>query len=153
MITTKASSLRLRCCLIGLAGALEFIGPSVPTSANEASRLVTDAPATWVEYAGKLRAQAEAVLGADDKAARSFRDDVARSSAATASGAVNGSDFLAINIWVGADGPVERATLIGLPNANMNAILTALLSRASAGPPPADMLQPVRLRLRLGAKQ
>jgi hypothetical protein len=131
------------------------IGISVVLSLSSAAfcgwRAPSDAPAPWIEYAGKLKARAEAVLRADDEEAQFFRQRLEQIYAVAATTNSDPRESIAVNIWVDGVGQVERATLVAFPNADMEPNLRRLLSRVSVGPPPADMMQPVRLQLRLVA--
>lgn len=135
-----------------LSASLLMIFGSAEAYSGQALRTVAEAPTAWVEYATKLRIATEVILGADDPTAQSFRDGVERVYAVAATTEGDPTASLAVNLWVAPDGHVERANLAAFPNAGMNPNLKVLLARVSVGPPPAEMLQPVRLQLRLGAK-
>lgn len=114
-------------------------------------RASADAPAAWIEYATKLRLRAEAVLGAQDEVALGFRDRLEQIYELASVTNSDPAESIAVNLWVSPDGQIDRATLAAFPSAGMDPNLRVLLSRISVGPPPPDMLQPVRLQLRLAA--
>jgi hypothetical protein len=115
-------------------------------------RSAANAPAAWVEYANKLRVHAQSVFAQESEIAARVRERVRQIYDLAAVTGGDASQMFSVNIWVNAEGQVERANLAALPNAGMDPDLKQLLSSVSAGPPPPDLLQPVRLQLRLGVK-
>ena len=106
------------------------------------------APAAWTEYAGGLAQRIAARLArADDPVAgrlHAFLDAQAASQPGAAPPRV------VARVWVGADGAVTDARFASLGDAGADADLRAVLLGLGTGPtPPADMAQPVTLRLAL----
>jgi hypothetical protein len=114
----------------------------------EPFRAPADAPAAWITFAGELRSKAEALLRSDDEVARRFQGSLEKW---RASAPDETPQSIAVGMWVGADGRVERVAFAALSDAATDADLKTLLGRVSAGTPPPGMLQPVRLKLRLAA--
>ncbi|MGO4683753.1 hypothetical protein [Hyphomicrobium sp. 2TAF46] len=101
-------------------------------------------PKAWIEFAGDLRGKAEALLKSDDPQARKLRaalDEVR-----------NGGDAqplqVAVRVWIARDGRVERVDF-GSVSETIDPDLKSLLLRVATPTPPADMLQPVHLKLSL----
>ncbi|WP_246792142.1 YbaB/EbfC family DNA-binding protein [Burkholderia perseverans] len=125
--------------VVGLLGA---VAPVVAHAQQ------TEAPAAWVSYAQQVGQQFQTALATDgDTAARieqTLGDRVgAASDAAAALPAV------AVRAWIGDDGAVTRIEFESLGEAQADASLRQLLTGVRLAPPPADMLQPLRVRLQL----
>lgn len=107
----------------------------------------TAAPAAWQVFARQLQSQFQQQLAADDSVARQVRDGIA--------GQVAESDrpsSVVVRTWILPSGRVERVDFDGL-EADVAGPLRTLLARDNVGAPPADMLQPLHLRLSLRPKE
>lgn len=131
---------------IGLTMFSFFTGLFPGRAKAQAFRSATEAPAAWNEFAGNLRARSEASLRADDEVARRFQIALEKLKSA---GGGSPSAMLAVKVWIAPSGHVERVSFAPLADANADADLKILLTRVVADAPPADMLQPIRLKLSL----
>ncbi len=101
-------------------------------------------PKAWIEFAGDLRGKAETLLRSDDPLARRLQaalDEVRN----------DGDKQLlqvAVRVWIARDGRVERV-YFGSISETIDPDLKSLLLRVATAAPPADMLQPVHLKLSL----
>jgi hypothetical protein len=117
----------------------------VPVPALSQTR---DVPQPWIAYAQLVGRQFEAWLEADNDAAdqlhRYLEDRILNAKADAPPPAI------VIRAWIGASGSVTRVEFDSLGDAKADATLTQLLTEhpMSESPPP-DMLQPLRVRLRL----
>ncbi len=132
--------------LFGWIGALTGLvggGPSTaaPASADTPAgdyRPATAVPASWQAFARRLQSSFQERLASEDDLADKFRDALAARPAAT--------DALTVRAWILPTGQIERLEFDQL-DPLVAARLRVVLSHGDVGVPPADMLQPVRLRL------
>jgi hypothetical protein len=121
-----------------------------PAMAQQPTKSAAEAPSTWSQFASRLKSECEKTLQADDDTARRLRASL---EALRASSAEQPPLRVLVSVWIGAVGGIDRVSFQALPTGEATADLKTLLSRASPGPPPADMLQPVRLMLSLTTRQ
>ncbi len=100
------------------------------------------APAMWQAFAKGLQSRLEYRLARDDDSARRAQDAIAKHEQQRS------ANTLSVRAWVSRDGRVERLEFDGL-NDDVATNLRALLAGVTVGEPPADMLQPLHLRLAL----
>lgn len=122
-------------------------GPAMP---QQPEKSAAEAPAHWREFSAHLKAAFETALAGSDATALRLRSALAKQPAVAPSGAPL---RVAVSIWIAGSGAIERVSFEPFADAQKTADLRTLLTRASAGPPPPDMLQPVRLILSLTARQ
>lgn len=120
-------------------------GTSMAAAQDAGYRSAATAPASWQAFAKQLQGHFEQRLAADDKDARSFQEYVSKREAGSNASPLT---FVA-RTWVLPDGKVERLEFDGLDDKEIAVHLRTLLTRDNVGTPPADMLQPLRLRLSL----
>ncbi|WP_126282953.1 YbaB/EbfC family DNA-binding protein [Burkholderia stagnalis] len=107
-----------------------------------------DVPQQWITYAQLVGRQFQGWLEADgDAADRLHRSLEARVLNARAD---SPPPALVVRTWIGANGAVTRVEFDTLGDADADAALRQLLTAGPlAEPPPLDMRQPLRVRLRL----
>ncbi|WP_414016578.1 YbaB/EbfC family DNA-binding protein [Burkholderia territorii] len=115
----------------------------VPVAAQTA-----DVPQPWISYAQLVGRQFQAWLEADGDAAdrlhRCLEERVLNARADAPPPAI------VVRAWIGANGAVTRVEFASLGSADADATLRQLLTASPlAEAPPPDMLQPLRVRLRL----
>ncbi|WP_414143760.1 YbaB/EbfC family DNA-binding protein [Burkholderia territorii] len=115
----------------------------VPVAAQTA-----DVPQPWINYAQLVGRQFQAWLEADGDAAdrlhRYLEERVLNARADAPPPAI------VVRAWIGANGAVTRVEFASLGSADADATLRQLLTASPlAEAPPPDMLQPLRVRLRL----
>ncbi len=103
-------------------------------------------PPAWQEFASRLQNRFQEQLADDDDEVRGIQDDLAERAAAGGT-----TPAITVRAWILPDGKIERLECNGLDDASAVA-LKSLLTRVDAGTPPADMLQPLHLRLSLRPK-
>lgn len=141
--------------LARLAGALaKWLGSGVvatgallpgpaPTQAA-AYRSLEGAPAAWLNYASLVQRRVQDWLGQDDEPGRRLRASLeARSQQQGAT-----PSFIA-RLWILANGKIERADFEGIDVAEAVALRALFAGRDVGEPPPADMSQPLHLKLSL----
>lgn len=116
--------------------------PSPDASASD-YRPATSVPASWQAFGRGLQSSFQERLDSEEDLADKFRDALAARPAAP--------DALTLRAWVLPTGQIDRLEFDQL-DALVAARLRVVLSQADAGVPPADMLQPIRLRLVLHSK-
>jgi hypothetical protein len=107
-------------------------------------------PQPWLNYARLTSQQFQASLEADDNAANQLHqfleDRVMKPKGEEPAPAI------VIRAWIATDGTVSRVEFRSLGNPAADAILRRLLTRHPISvPPPADMPQPLRVRLHIEA--
>ncbi|AOK19348.1 hypothetical protein WT26_25895 [Burkholderia cepacia] len=107
-----------------------------------------DVPQAWMRYGQLAGQQFQAWLEADGDAAdrlhRYLEVRVLNASAAAPPPAI------VVRAWIGPNGAVTRVEFASLGDPNADAALRQLLTAGPlAEPPPPDMRQPLRVRLRL----
>ncbi|WP_414144408.1 YbaB/EbfC family DNA-binding protein [Burkholderia territorii] len=115
----------------------------VPVAAQTA-----DVPQPWISYAQLVGRQFQAWLEADGDAAdrlhRYLEERVLNARADAPPPAI------VVRAWIGANGAVTRVEFASLGSADADATLRQLLTASPlTEAPPPDMLQPLRVRLRL----
>jgi len=129
-------------CGIAIGGAA---APVAPVSAQGVDyRPANAVPAAWQDYAKQLQARLLERLAADDDVARRVQDAMAKRTGDTTSAPTS----LGVRAWILPSGKIERIDVDG-PNDEAAMNLRVLLARGDVGAPPADILQPLHLRLRL----
>jgi len=134
----RAVSGWLRACLY--AGLLAACAPVAAQTA--------DVPQPWISYAQLVGRQFQAWLEADGDAAdrlhRVLEERVLNAHADAPPPAI------VVRAWIGANGAVTRVEFASLGTADADATLRQLLTASPlTEAPPPDMLQPLRVRLRL----
>lgn len=112
-------------------------------------RPVASAPAVWGAFAQQLQRRFEARLAADDNQARAFQDRLKERDARKDTPPLT----FAARVWILPDGTIGRLDFDGLDDTEIAIHLRALLAGDNVGPPPSDMLQPLRLRLSARPKE
>jgi hypothetical protein len=103
-------------------------------------------PASWVRYAQLVQYRFKEWLAADTERASRFHLFLENRTA----NADAPPDQLIVKAWIAGDGKVEKVEFASLHDERANQDLHAILSRGNIGEsPPADMLQPIHLRLLL----
>ncbi|WP_390885667.1 YbaB/EbfC family DNA-binding protein [Burkholderia territorii] len=115
----------------------------VPVAAQTA-----DVPQPWISYAQLVGRQFQAWLEADgdpaDRLHRYLEERVLNARADAPPPAI------VVRAWIGANGAVTRVEFASLGSADADATLRQLLTASPlTEAPPPDMLQPLRVRLRL----
>jgi hypothetical protein len=128
-------------------GAWAGVRTDAPAQAEE-YKAAAVAPAAWQSFAHELQSRFEQRLAADDKGARAFQDEIAKRKAGPDAASLK----ITVRTWVSPDGKVERLAFGASDDANIAEGLRALLTGVQVGPPPADMLQPLQLRMSLRPK-
>jgi hypothetical protein len=105
---------------------------------------------SWVEFASRLQQQFQRELAVDNESTARFYDAMNRISQERSGQA---SDLppsaLVVRAWVTASGKVERLELEGRDGGDALHDLYAVLKGDGVGSVPADMPQPLRMRLSL----
>lgn len=105
------------------------------------------APAHWVAYAHKAGAMLQSRLSDDasEQGTRLYTQLAQRSDGQT-------PQPLLVQLWIDGQGRVERSTFDSLGETQADAALRAVLATTPLPAPPADMRQPLVLRLTLQPK-
>src|ERR1700759_1540138 len=108
---------------------------------------------SWVEFAGRLQQQFQRELAVDNEGTARFYEAMTRMLQRSAQASDQASDpppsTLVIRTWVTASGKVERLELEGREGGEALHDLYAVLKGDGVGSGPADMPQPLRMRLSL----
>jgi hypothetical protein len=124
----------------GLLGAGPGEAASAPTAAPLSDyRAAAAAPAAWQVFAKQLQSRFQERLAAEDDLAERLQEALAKRDTAS-NGAVT------VRAWIRPTGQIERVEFDPL-EALVAARLRVALGSAQVDPPPADMLQPVHVRL------
>ncbi|MEW6639084.1 MAG: hypothetical protein AB1586_01170 [Pseudomonadota bacterium] len=116
---------------------------AVPAVAQRADfQSAAAAPAAWQAFAKQLQSQFQQQLAGEDVAARQVRDSMA------GHGADASPVSVVVRAWILPSGTVEKIDFDNL-EPDVARPLRTLLIRDNVGSPPADMLQPLHLRLSL----
>ncbi|MGO4712932.1 hypothetical protein [Bradyrhizobium sp. 2TAF24] len=130
----------------GAATGLITVGIGASTAPAVAQRAdfqsAAAAPAAWQAFARQLQSQFQHQLAGEDVAAQQVRDVM------TGHGVGASPSSVVVRAWILPSGTVERVDLDGV-EADVAGPLRTLLVRDNVGVPPADMLQPLHLRLSL----
>jgi hypothetical protein len=132
--------------VFGWVGAFTGVLGAGPSAAAPASaeapqsnyRSAASAPVSWQTFARQLQSRLQERLASEDDLGQQFREALAKRPAA--------SDALTVRAWVLPTGQIERLEFDQL-DPLVAARLRVVLGRADVGMPPADMLQPVHVRL------
>ncbi|AOR70404.1 hypothetical protein BBJ41_22880 [Burkholderia stabilis] len=134
----------------GASGWLRAIVAACGLAAGAAPAVAqkADVPPTWIRYGQLAGQQFQTWLEADGDAAdrlhRYLETRVLNASADAPPPAI------VVRAWIGATGAVTRVEFASLGDPDADAALRQLLTAGPlAEPPPPDMLQPLRVRLRL----
>lgn len=123
---------------LACAGALSWSAP--------AAAQMLDVPQSWIKYAQLVGRQFQGWLEHDDESTKQLHryiDERVRNADAYAL-----PPTIAIRAWIGANGAVTKVEFDSLGDENADASLRKLLtSHALPEPPPADMLQPLHVRV------
>lgn len=126
---------------LGLAG-----GVSGAVQAQEAPVAAAQAPAAWIAYAETATEAVSAWLEEDSAPSVAVRTYLGAAEAEAGD-----SHPLQLKLWIDAEGRVSRIDFAPFAHAEANtAMKDALVGRAFASPPPADMLQPLRIEVQPG---
>lgn len=110
-------------------------------------RSAASAPPAWQAFAVRLQSRFQEKLSAED-IVRRFQDEMAKRGHSTETAV----DVVIVRAWIMPDGRVERVEF-GRVDPALAVRLRTVLSEANVGAPPADMLQPVHVRLSLRPKE
>lgn len=127
-----------------------LVGAGLATTAPVSAQPVSPsaAPAEWVRYAEGATAAITQWLKADSEAGVRFRTYLDRTRPAED----QPTPPLEVKVWIAPDGKVERIDFASFAHPEPNADLRALIvGHRLAGPPPRDMLLPIRIAVDLGA--
>jgi hypothetical protein len=124
---------------------------SIAGYAQSATAQTGDAPQTWIAYAQKVGEQFQQSLEAYDDTANELHafleDRMQHPQADTVPSTIT------VRAWIGSDGAVTRVAFDSLGDARAdNDLRVLLMAHAIGAAPPADMRQPLRVRLVLEAK-
>ncbi|WP_233832488.1 YbaB/EbfC family DNA-binding protein [Paraburkholderia sp. ZP32-5] len=123
---------------------------SIAVPASPAIAQTPAIPQPWITYAQLVGHQFQAWLEGDDDAANQLHQYL-EERILNAKGDAP-PPAVVIRAWIGADGGVTRIAFDSLGDPKADALLRQLLtSHPMTEPPPPDMLQPLRVRLRLEA--
>jgi hypothetical protein len=130
---------------VGVALGLHGAG-IVPAPAQSVDyRSSQSAPASWRDYAMLTQAQLRDRLAADDDRAQDFRKRLQQAGSSSTPAAI------VARLWIAPDGRIDRVEADGI-DADTARMLGIILSREKLkAKPPADMLQPLHLKLSLAA--
>lgn len=134
----------------GFVGVLSLLGwPGTTPSANAQNldyRSPNAVPAAWTRYAQLVQYRFKEWLAADDEVAYRFHLFLEN----RAVGEDTPPAALVVKVWIAKDGAVQRVEFPSLQNQQADADLRAILTQGNIGePPPADLLQPLHLKLAL----
>jgi hypothetical protein len=139
--------LRKRRALLAWVLGMSLCWTALPVGAQSN---LSDVPQPWLSYARLTSHQFQAWLEADDDAANQlhrFLEDRVMNAKGTQPPAA-----VVIRAWIAADGTVSRVEFNSLGDPAADAILRRLLTQHPISePPPADMPQPLRVRLHIEA--
>ncbi|MFT6670550.1 MAG: hypothetical protein ACJAVZ_002020 [Afipia broomeae] len=123
-----------------------IVGPGSSASAQDVVyKPAAAAPAAWRAFAAELQGRLQERLATDDEATRRFHEYMNENNKSSPA-------FATVRAWVSQNGKLERIEFDGIDDAAVAANLRALLAGASVSTPPPDMLQPLRLRIGLRAR-
>jgi hypothetical protein len=147
----RSGWLKRLACSIGALAAL-FGGDTArgaPFQGTEGAeyRPANTVPPAWREFASRLQNRFQEQLASDDDVVRELQDYLGKRSAEPGGPA----PAILVRAWILPGGEIERLDCDGLDGVSALA-LKSLLAGVDAGTPPADMLQPLHLRLSLRSK-
>lgn len=119
--------------------------PAVPAAAQSMPSI--QAPEAWVAYAETVSRSVSTWLeeeGEPSLTARTYMGQVDAEAGAPRP--------LELKVWIGSDGRIARIDFPPFADAEANtALRAALVGRGLPTPPPADMIQPLRIEVRPGS--
>lgn len=140
---TESLAKRLGLGILATSALLHGAAPAPAAAYHSAD----GAPAAWRDYALLVGRRVQDWLGQDSEQTRRLRMSLEARSQQNAS-----TSTIVARLWILANGTVERVDSEGFDPADAEA-LRALLTRQEVGaPPPADMSQPLHLKLSLQAQ-
>lgn len=134
-------------CTAGLSGALSSAdvraqGGTPGTDYRSAATV----PVEWQQFAQRTQQRIGEWLQSEDEDVRRFHAYLHD----RADGEAGAPEALVVKIWIAADGKIDRVDFPPLPDARANTDLRTILERGRIDqPPPADMLQPLHLKVAL----
>jgi hypothetical protein len=136
--------------LVASIGSKSISRAASDIDAGSAAAGAVQAPVSpaWAEFARRLQLRFQERLGSDNEAAIRFHQKMARLAADDRSAAPS----VIVKVWVMADGKVERVAMEGNHGGEALQDLSVALAGDGVGNVPADMPQPLRLRLSLQPK-
>ncbi|WP_460900941.1 YbaB/EbfC family DNA-binding protein [Paraburkholderia jirisanensis] len=131
-----------------LGFAMGVVGAGMLVSSAGAFAQSAPVPAAWISYAQLVGEQFQSSLETQGAAADQLHTYLEQRIVHPPGDAPPAA--IVVRAWLGADGAVTRLAFDSLGDAQADANLRALLSaHPITAPPPADMRQPLRVRLRL----
>ena len=107
----------------------------------------TEAPAAWNNYALLVQAHVREWLAGDD-VIRRFKE-----ATQDQQGQAKPSQTVVARVWISAAGKIERVAISALDEDAVVKLRTAIEGRDIGLPPPADMPQPLHLKLSIGDEE
>jgi hypothetical protein len=133
---------------VALGFAVGVVGAGTLVSSAGAFAQSAPVPATWISYAQLVGEQFQSSLETEGAAADQLHTYLEQRIVHPQGDAPPAA--IVVRAWLGADGSVTRLAFDSLGDAQADANLRTLLSaHPITAPPPADMRQPLRVRLRL----
>lgn len=122
--------------------------PAAPAAAQSGgqSTAPSQAPEAWVAYAGTVSRSVSGWLEEDSEPSLTARTHMGQ--VEVEAGAPRP---LELKVWIGSDGRIARIDFPPFAHAEANtALRAALVGRGLPTPPPADMIQPLRIEVQPG---
>ena len=143
----RGNWLKQALCSLGALAALFGVGAAPDAAKAEGAdfRPAAAVPESWRAFAVQLQNRFQERLASDDADVRLLQDYFSRRAANSGAGDV----ALTARTWILSDGRIELIEFDGLDDSEIKLRLRSVLARGNVGAPPADMLQPVHLRLSL----
>lgn len=142
--TAARRLIRMLAWVTGLAPLI--LGSAASTSAQDAGyKPAAAVPSAWRAFAAELQTRLQERLATDDEATRRFHDFMNENNK-------NSPAAATLRAWVAPSGKLERIEFDGIDDPAVAVNLRALLIGTSVSMPPPDMLQPLRLRIGLRAR-
>jgi hypothetical protein len=129
----------------GFVGSHAAIGQEIGQETGHEYRASAAAPAEWRAYAQRLQGLFRDELSDDDiiRSLAAARDKAAAEKLPTT---------FTVRAWITQDGKIARLEFSGLDETTTSAVRARLMRTDVGTSPPADMLQPIHLKLSLGDK-
>lgn len=122
------------------------IGPAPSALAQDTGyKPAAAAPAAWLAFAADLQNRLQERLAMNDEATRRFHEFMNQNNKSSPASAI-------VRAWVAQNGKLERIEFDGIDDPAVAVNLRALLAGTNVSAPPPDMLQPLRLRIGLRAR-
>lgn len=124
-----------------------LVGAGLASTTPVAAQTVSPsaAPAEWVRYAEGAATKISAWLGEDNEQATQFRAYLDRTRPAED----QPTPPLELRVWIDPDGAVSRIAFAPFVNEEANSNLRGAIVGRRLPPPPADMLLPIRIEIRV----